>query len=715
MLGAGLVATMPLLQACGATATPTAAPTATTAPKPTTAPAAATPVAAQPTAAPAQPTAAPTQAKPVATATAAAPSGGSGLGKNLIGKYEPWQAFTDTAAFPKAYKEAPQLADLVKAGKLPAVKDRLPAEPVVIKPASAIGAYGGILRRGFTGPGDGPNGKRIASGPDSLMAWDGTAQKIIPWVAKQVVESDGGKTFTITLRKGMRWSDGEPFNADDIVFWYEDLAMNKELVPTPGAGITINGKPGTVEKVDDVTVHFKFPDPYYLFFDQLTNYSQPDGYNGYYAPKHYLKQFHPKYAAKDALDKAVKDAGFDSWVKLMGAMINWNVNLDLPVISPFKMTSPSNAPQWVFGRNPYSIWVDTEGNQLPYLDQIVMTVAENLEVVNLRAIAGEYDEQERHLDLAKLPVFLESQTKGNYTLHLDPADWGGDMIIKFNMGYEADPEIAKLFNTTDFRRALSLGVDRDQLNEMYWLGLGTPGSVVPSEATPYNPGPEYRKLWATYDPQKANAMLDSIGLTKKDADGFRQRSDGKGRLTITMSSVDGFMAYTKISETIKEHWKKIGIDLNVKATERALATTQCGANETQLSPWVNDGSETTFVFNNHVIVQGADVVCSGPTLRQWLNTGGKQGKEPPAPMKQQYDNWVKGFGAPEAERIKLGKEIWKINAEEVYMIGICGLSPAAGGVRVVKNGLGNIPARQVMTPLTRTPSGSLPMTWYWKK
>ena len=210
-------------------------------------------------------------------------------------------------------------------------------------------------------------------------------------------------------------------------------------------------------------------------------------------------------------------------------MADWRRNPDLPVIMPWKMVTPINTPSWTMERNPYYYAVDTEGNQLPYIDKIQMTLAENLEVLNLRAIAGEYDWQERHTDLGKLPVFLENQEKGNYTVRLDPAANGADAALQTNQSFEADPEIGKWLRNRDFRHALSLGIDRDQLNETFWLGIGTAGSVAPAEESLYSPGPECRKKWATLDVEQANKLLDGIGLTQKDAEGFRLRSDGKGR------------------------------------------------------------------------------------------------------------------------------------------------------------------------------------------
>ena len=275
-------------------------------------------------------------------------------------------------------------------------------------------------------------------------------------------------------------------------------------------------------------------------------------------------------------------------------------------------------------------------------------------------------------------MFLENQAKGGYKVLPDPGDYGGDMIIKFNLSYEADPEIGKWFNTADFRRALSLGIDRDQINETFWLGTGTPGSVVPADNNKYNPGPQYRKLWATLDVKKANEMLDKVGLAKKDAEGFRLRTDGKGRLRIEIMTLGGqFLQFTQIAEMIREQWKKIGIDLIVQEVERSLALKRTAANEQQLGAWNNDGSEHLFTFPLHVFpFEIAAVASSGPLYARWFQSAGAQGKEPPARMKELMEKFKRAYGVPEKERIELGKEVWKIAAEEVYIIGVIGMGPA---------------------------------------
>jgi peptide/nickel transport system substrate-binding protein len=655
-------------------------------------------------------------------AVAGAPAAGSG-GTSLIGKLEGPEVVTDPAQFPKSFKEAPQLAALVKAGKLPPVAERIGQDPLVLKPVHSVGKYGGTWRRGFTGPADFWNGYRCCSGPDTLLFWDYTGDKPVPNIAKGWELQDGGRTLILHLRRGMKWSDGHPFTADDFLFWYEDMYGNKELVPLPSSLMMIDGKPGELSKVDAYTVMFKFPEPYYMLPDVLAGSTSLGGQAhqglygmGGYAPAHYLKPFHPKYVSKDELDRVVKESKFDNWVRLFLFKNDWALNPELPVLSPWKTVTPINTPTWTLERNPYSIWVDTAGNQLPYIDRVVLTLAENLEVLNLRAIAGEYDLQERHVDLGKVPVILENQQRGGYKLSLDPGDYGGDMIIKFNLSYEADAELAKWFNTADFRRALALAIDREQINETFWLGTGTPSSVVPADHNKYNPGPEYRTLWATYDPKRADEMLGKIGLDKKDAEGYRLRSDGKGRLRLEITTLGGqFLQFTQIAEMIREHWKRVGIDLNVQEVERSLAIRRAAANEQQLSAWNNDGSEHLFTFPGHVFPYDPNsLASSGILYTQWFQSGGTQGKEPPPRLRELMEKWRRAFGVPEEERIKLGKEVWKIAAEEVYVIGVIGMGAASMGVRLAKVNLGNVPSRQYNSPDGKTPGISRPVTFYWK-
>ena len=714
-LGAAAVS---LLTACGAPAPP-APPAATQAP---TAAAAKPTAAANPTPAAAKPTAA---ANPTPTAGAAASAGKADFGQ-LVGKLEGATIVTDAAQVPKTFHEAPMLADLVKSGKLPPVEQRVPSEPLVLKPAHEVGQYGGTWRRAFTGPADGENMNRYMS-VDKLLFVDYTGNKVVPSVAKDWKLSDGGRTLTLYLRKGLKWSDGQPFTADDLMFWYEDLYKNKELTPTPSPDMTINGKEGAFERIDDYTVAAKFPEPYPMFIDVLAGFTTTGSghalggggggggggnVQGGYAPSHYLKQFHPKYTPADQLDQAVKAAGLDNWVQLIKFKNDYQLNVECPVMTPWRTVSPNNRPNWVLERNPYFWCVDTDGNQLPYIDRVSLGLAENLEVANLRAMAGEIDLQTRHMDLQKLPAFLENREKGKYAIRLDPQAESAQTSLQFNLSYNADPEIAKWLGNKDFRRALSMGIDRDQINEAFFLGTGSPGSIAPADDAPDSPGPEWRKKWSTYDPKQSNDLLDKIGLDKKDSEGYRLRSDGTGRLRIEITTVAAaFLPWAQQMEMVAQQWKKIGIQADIKDTERNLAVTRNQNNETQIYVW-GAGTEDLFLFPRHELPVEPIEPFTGPLYAKWYATAGAAGTKPTDPdLLKAMELLRSGAGVEEAERMQIGKQIRQLIVDNQWVIGTVGFVP---NVRVIGNKMGNVPERIAWKSRCRTPGATHPSTYYIK-
>jgi peptide/nickel transport system substrate-binding protein len=288
--------------------------------------------------------------------------------------------------------------------------------------------------------------------------------------------------------------------------------------------------------------------------------------------------------------------------------------------------------------------------------------------------------------------------------------------VAINLTYVADPEIAKWLTNRDFRRALSLGIDRDQLNEVFWMGVGTPGSPVVGESHPYNPGPEYRKLWSTYDPKKANEMLDRIGLATKDAEGYRLRTDGKGRLRLGISTMDAFIPGPRVAEMIREHWRKIGIEADVKELERSLFLKRRDANETpiELLPWGNTGSEVLWT-REEAVLPGRPDSPLGPEYGKWYASGGTAGLKPTDPqMLKVMELFRSAAGLPYEERVKVAREIWRIAVDEQWTIGTVGLGPAVMGVRIVKNNMGNVPERLSIMRDARVPGGSHPETYFFK-
>jgi len=642
------------------------------------------------------------------------------LGSALIGEIEGPDIVTEVDQYPTELNEAPMLTELVDAGELPPLEERLPPVEnlLVISPVHEIGTYGGTWRRGFTGPADGQNGHRVAGG-DRFLFWDAeNFPEVVPNLAKGWEVSEDQTQITVFLREGVKWSDGEPFTADDVIFWYENMYQNDELVPVRSPFFNLDDG-ATLEKVDEYTILFTFPFANSLFLEVLGSSVNVFGGQaifgatglGGFAPAHYLEQFHADFADEAELDALVDEEGFDNWVNLFRDKNTWQRNPDLPVLTPWKTVNPITTDTWVLERNPYYYGVDTAGNQLPYIDRISMTLAEDLEVLNLRAIAGEYDYQARHVSLANLPVLLENAADGNYSVSLDPAQHGADGAFMFNQSYQADEEIGKWLRNADFRRALSLAVDRDSINEIIFLGIGVPGSAVVAESSPFNPGPEYRELWSVYDPEQANQLLDEIGLTEKDDEGYRLRTDNGERLVLEVPAVPAFIQFAQLAELVKEDWAEVGIFANVSTQERGLVETQRESNELQIFLWQNDGTDELYLYPFHALPV-ANNSGMGPGYGTWYSSNGQQGVEPTENVQAVLDMFSEGLRATPEERIGIGQEIWRIITDEVWTMGTVGQSGAFMGVRVAKNNLGNIPSRQFNIQAGQTPNISRPATFF---
>ena len=641
----------------------------------------------------------------------------------LAEKAEGATVITDPQMMPNKFQESPMLAERVKAGTLPPVEERLPKDPLVLKPLEGIGKFGGTIRT--AGEGSAELMARV-SGMDKLIYWDATGTNNVPSVAKTWELSADAKTLTFTLREGMKWSDGQPFTTDDILFWFEDIWGNKELTPIQDPALTTAGGPMKLEVVDKVTVKFIFADPFWNITDLFSeSYSVVSGGSvmnywlprGPYYPAHYVKKFHAKYVAKAELDKMVAEAKVDNWVKLLESKVVWSENVEYPVLAPWITVQPKKSGVWLLERNPYFWEVDTDGNQLPYVDKWTATIIPEPKVIQMRTIAGEHDFQFRQLVMANLPALLKMQSQGNYAVYLDPAMIGQVIGITFNQSYEEDAEIAKWLRTPDFRRALSLALDRDQFNEAFYFGLGVPGSNMTGKASPENPGEEtYRKLWSTYDVKKANEMLDKLGLDKKDGEGFRLRTDGKGRLTLGWPLPQYASVYAEAAEMSRKQWAAVGINMEIKPIGDQKFTEDRDKNLNQIQWAGNWGAERMWAGGDakyHVLP--ADTKSNvGVKIGLWYVTNGKEGMEPQDPeLKKALDLYRAGFVMKTEERNKTAQEIWKIVVDQQYSIGIIG--QISFWPRVVSTKLGNVPKGVCFEFHCRFPSAGRLETFYWKE
>ncbi len=610
------------------------------------------------------------------------------------------------------FSEAPALAELVKAGKLPPVERRLPEEPAVVQPLYGIGRYGGEMRSSTASPKiEGADISTVHLQPLFRLSED--LQTVIPNVAKKWDLSSDFKTLVVYLRKGMKWSDGEPFTSDDIMFWYDDVLSNKEITSVMPRQWAPGGKLVEVTKIDETTVKFQFAAPYPAVLDIMAIWNDP------YLPKHYLKKYHIKYNPDaNALAKA---EGYDTWWKAFAfhadtGSTETQQDVNIPGLAQWQLKRVDTNGTKYFERNPYFWMIDTAGNQLPYIDREIGVVYENADLIDLAVVAGELSFASVHLVLKNYPIYKEGEAKGGYTTLLWQDGRGSEWIYNFNMTHK-DPVLRKIFGDVRFREAMSIAINRKELNDVLFFGKGV---VRQATITPVASFYEdwMGKSWAEYDPDRANKLLDEMGLTQRDKDGFRLRPDGK-TLTVVIPYYPVTGPVEKISELVAEYWKKVGVSASSRSHDRAYYNQRQNANELDVSANPMGGSSE---FAMRTAPDRYRPPWGGGAIPwwQWYSSGGKTGEEPPAEVKELF-SLLEQFqvSKPGTEPYKkLGRQIIKINVDNVYTIGTVGQSPHP---LIFKNTLGNVPSGDFVA---KTPCWVWdyrfyftwqPEQWYFKK
>jgi peptide/nickel transport system substrate-binding protein len=593
------------------------------------------------------------------------------------------------AAAQTRYKEAPVLAEQVKAGRLPPVERRLPENPLVVPVVERTGQYGGVWRRGFLGPADANNYVRVVY--DALVRFSPDGAKVEPKVAAGWESSPDFRSWTIRLRKGARWSDGAPFTADDILFWYKDVVLNKDLTPAVPAWIrNADGTPAAVDKVDAHAVRFTYKQPATLFLIALANQDGGDRTYAAFLPAHYLKKFHAAYAPKAELDRLVAAANFKTWAELFAARNAPPENPERPTMAAWVPATRVSDQVFTLRRNPYFVGVDPDGNQLPYLDEVRFTFFADVQALNLAAIAGDLDMQERHIQMTNYPVFKENEKSGKYRVITWPTFGGSDAVIAFNQTYKADPEVARVLASRDFRVALSHAINRDQIKESVFLGLGEPRQGVPAPWHPYFPGEDYAKKFTQYRPDEANKLLDQMGLNRRDADGTRLLPSGK-KVIIELSVVPAFAAWPDVAQLVAKDWEKVGVKTVVQIRERALHFKMRDANELQTEMWNEDTTAFPFTGNAKFDPRNSPILTLGPLFGQWAHSRGKEGMEPTPPVKRIMEIVDTARTVGPDQQVKLAQELFRLWVDNLYEIGTVGLTPMVQGVVVANTRFRNVP------------------------
>jgi peptide/nickel transport system substrate-binding protein len=598
------------------------------------------------------------------------------------------------------FKEAPMLAELVKAGKLPAIEKRLPPSPQVIKPIQEVGQYGGTMR--------------IAIGNANALFGDGQAvigTELILRIAPDFNSITGGifekwefnkdaTEQTLYLRKGLKWSSGEPMTTQDCLFDYVDCKQDKELSPAgPGAAWRA-GKdrvPMEMTAVDDYTLKLKFAGPKPLIILDQAFYSGCQ-YNGLFAPKHYGKQFHAKYADAAALDKAVKDAKFEKWIQLFNARMLVGSTIPsavgLPGMTAFIRTA-DDPDHHTYERNPYYWKVDTAGNQLPYIDKVIINIIADKELLTTRLLSGDLDFSGHSTYLKNMELYKKAQTEKKVKIFLWNSTLVSAVLIYPNLTPK-DKELREFFQKREVRTALSISMNRKEINDVVHFGLGEVRQVAlwPSSIY-YQKGDEAHDI--EFDPKKANALLDQAGYTKKDAQGYRLFPSGKRIAWVgEFDPEQGDIPPTL--ELCIQYWKAIGVEFTIKPVNRTLLNQRWTANEQAMTFWQGDiGSDIVFPLAPKIMQGNSEGNALGWS-RAWEVYMRNKGQfadleeEPPAWVKAQYDEWDKLHSTlDEKERIKIMRGLFDRFYQNLPCFGTVGVPQAV----IMKPEVMNVPEKGV--------------------
>ena len=591
----------------------------------------------------------------------------------------------------KQFSQSPKLD-----GKgLPPVEERLPDDPPVATPFAETGIYGGTANITFTEWLTFPNVE-----PPLRISAD--MRTFLPNLAEAWEVSDDGRWITLRLRKGIKWSDGAPLTSDDFLFVFNDLFLNKEFAPVTDRNVV----GGRAVKVDDLTFRYEFEKPHPLFVNLLAQYG-----NFFVAPKHYYQNFHPKYVDREVLSERISAEGFTSWMQYIGECRRGRIeqSADAPTLDAHRMVS--RTPRLVrYERNPYYFKVDPKGQQLPYIDGVESLDVNDKQVLTAMTSVGQLDFSSYEMRTQDIPLLKLGERTGAIKVHVWKRLHSSDVVIQPNFNHE-DPRLRELYWDVRFRIALSIAINRQEMNQIIYFGRGTPRQVTAHPSSVFYE-PQFATIHTEYDPDRARALLDDIGLADVDGDGHREYADGSP-LTITLEFIDWETPKGITLELVAAYWREIGIDLRLKVVDSNLQSARAQAGEMQMTAWHADRvTDILLPLQPDWWVPrraGWDMAMWNLWAR-WHQTGGELGEEPP-PIMKRLQGWAEEMRTTmdSTRRLQVGHNILATHAENLWNIGTVGLAPHPV---VVSSRLHGVPKEGVWGWDIRWTMASEPSTWY---
>ena len=564
-------------------------------------------------------------------------------------------------------------------GELPPLADRIPEEPLVVVPYESVGKYGGTLRA-LSNATEAGTSDFLSTRHVNLVRYADNLQTIVPNVAKSWEWNDDYTQLTFKLRKGHKWSDGAPFTSHDVKFWYDNLALDSKVIEKPKDYVLVAGERMTVDAPDDQTVVFNLlaPKPG-LLAHFATSFAQA------FQPRHFLGQYHPDINP-DA-DKLAQECGFEDGLAALSAYFGNSDWTDTP--SPMlsnpdkvdclpKATHPTLESHIYIadtteGRklvaNPYFHMVDTTGQQLPYISRQDELYANDNEVRILKLMNAEADYKSQSLTLAAAPLLMDNAETGNYTVQLKPTI--AMPVFSFNVTSE-DLGKRQVFGDIRFRQAMSVAIDRDELNETAFFGLGEPKQYIGFSPTPDWVDPTLASHFAQFDQALAKRLLDEVGMVDVDGDGFRELPDGRKIVLNMQFATQGIGG--EVVELVAQNWADVGIQATVKEVTPDEYRSLQSSNQLDVGMWEKGQPVAIVLGNNELWVPPFENYFAhrvGMLWAEWVDTDGASGVEPPQWVKDLIAdiNAFQSAALGSAEQAEIGGRMARAMAENLLFIG----------------------------------------------
>ncbi len=590
---------------------------------------------------------------------------------------------------PAALVETPSLTALVAAGKVPAVGLRLPSRPLLVDFAGSdavAGRSGGSIDLLMSSVRE--LRQMVVYGYARLVVYDRRFE-LQPDILR-AVDVDQGRIFTLHLRPGHKWSDGHPFTAEDFRYWWEDMVTNSDFRATaPPQEMLVEGQLPKFEVIDELTVRYTWADPNHMFLPSLAGPTPLD----IYRPAHYLKQFHGKYVDAAQLNALVQKEKQRNWTALHFRKDRGRDadNPSMPTLQPWINTVEPPSERFVFQRNPYYHRVDAAGRQLPYIDQVNVIIA-NAKLIPAKTGASESDLQARNLTFGNYTFLKQGEKRGDFKVHLWRQAKGSQIALFPNLNAE-DAEWRKLFCEADFRRALSLATDRHEINQVIYFGLAVEANnTVLPESPLYRQ--EYATQWTEFDLAHANALLDGLGLTKRNEKGLRLLPDGRP-MELIVELADVPSEATDVLELVHDSWLKVGIKIFPKPLQRDVFRNRVFAGQTLMSVWSGlENGVPTMDLSPRELAPTDQNHLQWPKWGQYVQTGGKSGEAVDMPVPKRLADLERDwrFATAADDKQRIWHEMLSLFADNVFTIG---LVTGVFQPIVVDRHLRNVPAEAV--------------------